>query len=237
MKPLRFLVASKCDAGEEIEWKDLMEWFVCAVIGLESAVTQSNGSFRFEWDDVVVDGFGTARIILSASHSDSSPPHSPQSFSDCITSLSQLFLDLIDQLSNLNCIPQHIEEPSRRNEISFLLHHLLHHLVNSGHLVPACDTSKFEAVLTEITTATSADISNELDLYHNFMWMTTPAYIAVNFLENEGLVENEDRLTDPEIDFRSPAFFSFSQLIEPALVQVSKQFDPSLYEEAGMGLV
>ncbi|KAK2955529.1 hypothetical protein BLNAU_9577 [Blattamonas nauphoetae] len=62
LKTLTSLIASKCEAGEEIEWKDLMEWFVCTVIGLESAVSESNGSFLFDWDDVVVDGLGTTRI-------------------------------------------------------------------------------------------------------------------------------------------------------------------------------
>ncbi|KAK2955480.1 hypothetical protein BLNAU_9527 [Blattamonas nauphoetae] len=232
MKPLTSLVASKCDVGEEIKYQDLIEWFVCAVIGLNSKASQCDGSFWFDWDDVVVDGFGTARINLSASRSDSSPPHSPQSFSDCITHLSLLFLVLIDQLSKSNCLPPHIEDTSRRNEISSLLRHLLHHLVNIGHLVPACDPSEFETVLTDITNAAPKHLSDDLDLYHNFLWMATPAYLAVNFLEIEGLANHVNRLTDSNFDYDSPKFTAFFRLIEPALVEVSKQFEPELFEEA-----
>ncbi|KAK2948344.1 hypothetical protein BLNAU_16690 [Blattamonas nauphoetae] len=64
MKTLKTLVASKCESGEEVEWQDLMEWFVCAVIGLKSKASWYTDSFWFDWEDVVVDGFGTARIKI-----------------------------------------------------------------------------------------------------------------------------------------------------------------------------
>ncbi|KAK2956633.1 hypothetical protein BLNAU_8474 [Blattamonas nauphoetae] len=62
LKTVTSLVTSKCESREKIEWNDLMEWFVCAVIGLYSKASCCNNSFWFDWDDVLVDGFGTARI-------------------------------------------------------------------------------------------------------------------------------------------------------------------------------
>ncbi|KAK2955475.1 hypothetical protein BLNAU_9522 [Blattamonas nauphoetae] len=74
--------------------------------------------------------------------------------------------------------------------------------------------------------------SYELDLYHNFMWMTEHAYGVVSSLETIGHANHVNRLTDSEDDYDSPAFFKFSQLIDRELVEVSKQFDPDLFEEA-----
>ncbi|KAK2946876.1 hypothetical protein BLNAU_18175 [Blattamonas nauphoetae] len=208
-----------------------MEWFVCAVIGLKWKASWFDDSFWFDWDHVLVDEFGTARITLFTSPSDASPANSPRSFSDGLSHLSLLFLDLIRQLSLSYCLPTLIEHPSRRNEISYLLRQLINHLVSTGHLVPACDPSEFNKVLTDITYITSDNISNDLDLYHSFMWMTTPAYIAMKMLEDD-YTKHTNRLTDTEFDFNSPTFTRFFRLVNHELVEVSKHFDPDLFEEA-----
>ncbi|KAK2946033.1 hypothetical protein BLNAU_19044 [Blattamonas nauphoetae] len=151
LKALSSFVTSICEAGDEIEWQVLMEWFECAVIGLESAALECKTSFRFDWDDVLVDGFGTARIKLSASHSDSSPPHSTQSYSDSIVSLSRLFLDSIRRLCCSNCLPTRIEHHFRENVISSVLGHFINYLISSGHVVPACASSKLEEIIGELS--------------------------------------------------------------------------------------
>ncbi|KAK2955537.1 hypothetical protein BLNAU_9585 [Blattamonas nauphoetae] len=195
MTTLRSFVASKCGAGEEVEWKDLMEWFVCAVIGLDSKASQCDGSFSFDWDDVVVDGFGTVRINLSSSHSDSSPPHSPPSFTDGLIHLSRLFLNLIDQLSKSNCLTKRIEPYLRKNLSLLVICYFVFYLVSTGHVVPACDTSK----LVELS---------------------------------DGLVNHSDWASRQELDLLSPQFRTFSQLLEPAVVQLSQQLDSDLFKEA-----
>ncbi|KAK2949824.1 hypothetical protein BLNAU_15219 [Blattamonas nauphoetae] len=232
VKTLRSLVASKCGTEGEVEWQDLMEWFVCAVIGLKSKVSQSDGSFWFDWDDVVVDGFGTARINLFASHSDSSPPHSQQSFSDCLASLSQLFFDMIDQLSNSNCLPTRIEHFFRRKMMISILHHLIDHLVGTGHVVPACSASMFEEIVSYIINSFFDSIPTGISVVDDFM--SLPYYILqiVKTMEAVDIVENEVRLTGPLGDFPSSQFEQFVDLVNCEIVQVRKQYDPDLLEEA-----
>ncbi|KAK2947523.1 hypothetical protein BLNAU_17543 [Blattamonas nauphoetae] len=55
-------VTKKSEAEEVIEWKDLMEWFVSAVLGLESKASSHDSLEPFEWGHVMIDEFGTARI-------------------------------------------------------------------------------------------------------------------------------------------------------------------------------
>ncbi|KAK2940029.1 hypothetical protein BLNAU_25061 [Blattamonas nauphoetae] len=74
MTPLSSFLASTCESGEDIEWQNLMEWFVCAAIGLESTSLWCNDSFWLDWDDVVVDSFGISRINMFHSPACLSPP-------------------------------------------------------------------------------------------------------------------------------------------------------------------
>ncbi|KAK2948989.1 hypothetical protein BLNAU_16095 [Blattamonas nauphoetae] len=232
VKTLRSLIASKCAAGEEVEWQDLMEWFVCAVIGLDSKRSQSNRSFWFDWDDVVVDGFGTARINLSASHSDSSPPHSPQSFSDGVTRLSQLFLEFVKDLSTSNCLSLLTEQYSPNNMLLSILHHLIHHLVNVGHLIPDCDPSEFEKIVGHFINKYIDSKGFHLDMIDDLRLIPLFTYILVSTLEDQVYVLSEDRLTDTDIDTESPKYSTFLHLIAPAFIEIKKQFDPDVFEEA-----
>ncbi|KAK2945960.1 hypothetical protein BLNAU_19104 [Blattamonas nauphoetae] len=231
MKTLKTLVASKREAGEEIKWQDLMEWFVCAVIGLESAVLECRGSFWFDWDDVVVDGFGTARIKLPASHSNSSPPHSPQSFSEGIALLSLLFLDLIDRFSLSDCLPTRLRDHFRDIVFSSVLHHIIQYLVDTGHLIPACDESEFDEIVSGFINNYMKFLADETDSFDASM-ITAIAIHVVTGLENEGVANPIFRLTDRVFDPRSPRHIAFMQLVEPALVEVSQLYDPELFEEA-----
>ncbi|KAK2955534.1 hypothetical protein BLNAU_9582 [Blattamonas nauphoetae] len=229
---LRSLVASKCEAGEEVEWKDLMEWFVCTVIGLDSKASQSNGSFWFDWDDVVVDGFGTVRINLFASHSASSPPHSQQSFSDGIASLSLFFLDFSHRLSTSNCLPKQIEQHFQQNVISSIIHQLFDHLAITGHVVLTCDPSKFEEIVNDWINMFPNNSPNPFDLFDDPMWVTMILYGIIHAMEQGDLTNHIIRLTDTEFDLHSPQLTQFKELFEPALVEVRKRFDPYLFEEA-----
>ncbi|KAK2940110.1 hypothetical protein BLNAU_24980 [Blattamonas nauphoetae] len=65
------ILASTCESGEDIEWQNLMEWFVCAAIGLESTSLWCNDSFWLDWDDVVVDSLSLHCLV---SRSDSMTP-------------------------------------------------------------------------------------------------------------------------------------------------------------------
>ncbi|KAK2945980.1 hypothetical protein BLNAU_19124 [Blattamonas nauphoetae] len=232
MQTLTTLIASKREAGEEINWDDLMEWFVCAVIGLESAVLQSGESSWFDWDDVVVDGFGTTRIKLPASHSNSSPLHSPQSFSEAISHLSRLFLDLIDRFSLSDCLPKRIEQHFRDNVILSVLRHIIQYLVNTGHLVLTCEPSEFESIFHFIINYQKTSIPDETYFYNDSTWMTITAYRVIRHLEDMGIANPIERLTDPSGDFRSSQFEKISDLVHPAIVEVSQLFDPDLFEEA-----
>ncbi|KAK2963714.1 hypothetical protein BLNAU_1280 [Blattamonas nauphoetae] len=230
-KTLRSLVASKCEAGEEVEWHDLMEWFVCSVIGLNSKASWYNESFWFDWDDVVVDGFGTARINLFASHSSSSPPRSSQSFSDGITSLSQLFLDLIDHLSSSNCLPTRIEQHFRENVISSILRHLIDHLVITDRLVLTCDPSDFEELVRGFVGYAITSVPNDISL-SDLMWAILFMNTWVHYMENHGFANPTVRLTTLELDLLTPQFTEFKELLEPELDEVKKYFDQKLIEEA-----
>ncbi|KAK2943934.1 hypothetical protein BLNAU_21137 [Blattamonas nauphoetae] len=233
VKSLTSLVASKCESGEEVEWKELMEWFVCAVIGLNSKGLESNGSFWFDWDDVVVDGFGTARINLSPSHSDSSPLHSPQSFSGCITRLSLLFLDFIDQLSISKCLPKLVEQPSKKTVISSVIRHLMHLLINTGNLILTCDTLTFENTVTNIVnSSTNYLVQYDRDLTDTMMLSVQHVYDEIFSMEQQGLVKHADRLNDSAIPYFGPYHGEFADLFDPELAKMRKQFDPDLYTDA-----
>ncbi|KAK2949857.1 hypothetical protein BLNAU_15252 [Blattamonas nauphoetae] len=209
-----------------------MEWFVCSVIELKSKVSEWNGSFWFDWDDVVVDGFGTARIKLSASHSDSSPPHSPQSFSDCIASLSKLFLHVIDQLYDSDCLQKSIEQHSRENVLLNVIFDLISYLNNKGCVFPVCCQDEFRCSVEELTLMYMKVVPEDLDLSTDLVWMVEGAYQVVHIMETVGIVENEDRLTDPENDPRSPEFSYFLDLINSELERICKRYDPDLFKEA-----
>ncbi|KAK2948349.1 hypothetical protein BLNAU_16695 [Blattamonas nauphoetae] len=231
-KTLESLIASKCEIGEEAEWQDLMEWFVCAVIGLNSRASWISDSFWFDWDDVLVDGFGTTRINLFTSHSDSSHPHSPQSFSDCITHLSLLFLSLIDQLSTSNCLSKRTAHHSPKNVVLSVLHHLIDHLVNTGHLIPASDPSAFKAHISNVLALYITHFPDDQSLVGDWKWMVVIAYTLVHTSEDIGITNPTVRLTDTEADLRSPQFTRFVQLLDNELVEMKKQFDPKMIEEA-----
>ncbi|KAK2948504.1 hypothetical protein BLNAU_16573 [Blattamonas nauphoetae] len=235
VKTLRSFVASKCEAGEEVEWKDLMEWFVCAVIGLESAISESNGSFWFDWDDVVVDGFGTARIILSASHSDSSPPHSPQSFSDGIVSLSLLFLTLIDTISTSNCLSKRIEPYFRKNLSRVVIRHFVHHLVNTGQLVPGRDPSKLEELVYSYFDRDTSFVdwmSTDRDgLLEHLLSISRSTSVFLLF-HAKSLVNRINWASNQDVYFLLPQYRTFTELLEPEVVKMSKQFDSDIFQEA-----
>ncbi|KAK2963637.1 hypothetical protein BLNAU_1202 [Blattamonas nauphoetae] len=231
-KTLRSLVASKCETGEEVEWQDLMEWFVCAVIGLNSRASWISDSFLFDWDDVVVDGFGTARINVFASHSDSSPPHSPQSFSDGIIHLSLLFLSLIGQLSTSNCLSKRTEQHSPTNVISSVIHHLIDHLVTIGHLIPPCDPSEFTTLVKSALAAYVEPLPDDPSWFDDWKWITVHAYCFVKYFEDEGMADHSVRLTDADADPCSQLVTKFIQLLDPVLDEVKKRFDPKMIEEA-----
>ncbi|KAK2963639.1 hypothetical protein BLNAU_1204 [Blattamonas nauphoetae] len=231
-KTLRSFVGSKCETDEEIEWHDLMEWFVCTVIGLNSKASWYNDSFLFDWDDVVVDVFGTARINIFASHSDSSPPHSPQSFSDCITHLSFHFILLIDQLSTSNCLPKHLEEHSPKQVVLSVLHHLFRHLVNTGHLIPTWDPSEFNALVSSVIATYVEHLPDDPNFFDDWKWMAVIVHALILPLENAGVANHSRRLTDSDADPLSPRLVQFIQLLDPELVEMKKRFDPNLIEEA-----
>ncbi|KAK2955479.1 hypothetical protein BLNAU_9526 [Blattamonas nauphoetae] len=222
-KTLRSLVASKCETGEELKWMDLMEWFVCAVIGLNSKGFCCNNSFWFDWDDVVVDGFGTARINLSASRSDSFPPNSPQSLSNAIADLSLLFLVLIDQLSQSNCLPKRLELHSRINVISTVLRHLLSQVVGTDHLDLACDPSDFEEIVNTCANKFINSIPSHLSLNEHLICMTMDFASALNDLSNLDSENHTDQLADTENDHHSPSLTHFLQLLDPDLFEEAKR--------------
>ncbi|KAK2940027.1 hypothetical protein BLNAU_25059 [Blattamonas nauphoetae] len=233
MKPLSSFVASTCESGEEIEWKDLMEWFVCAAIGLESTALWCNDSFLFDWSDVVVDSFGIARINMFHSPACSSPPPSPQSFTDGISCLSQLFLDLIRQLCSSTNLPSHFDQNYRNNVVSSILSRLIHHLVSTGHLVPIDDTSTFEELVRGATDICADMIIHDTSMIDDCMWMTNLTYSLVASLERTGFVHDTVRLTDPDVDLHSPQFQQFSILLDPETEKLRREFDGELFEEAG----
>ncbi|KAK2943936.1 hypothetical protein BLNAU_21139 [Blattamonas nauphoetae] len=232
VKSLTSLVASKCESGEEVEWKELMEWFVCAVIGLNSKGLESNGSFWFDWDDVVVDGFGTARINLSASNSKSYPFYSPQSFSIGFVRMSRLFLNCIHRLSKANCLPKQINLYSRQHLMLQIFRDLIDRLVRTGHIVPACDPSKFEEIVSEHTSKFMKLNPTALNMVDNLRWMVQGAYSIVHLLETVGLVNHPVRVTDSEADPRSPHYQQFTKIVDPEVDKLITQFHQEVFQEA-----
>ncbi|KAK2961609.1 hypothetical protein BLNAU_3407 [Blattamonas nauphoetae] len=229
---LTSLIASKCESEEEVEWKDLLEWFVCAVIGLESKASCYDNSFSFGGDDVVVDRFGTARINLFASHSHSSPPHSPRSFSDSITRLSQLFIDFIDQLSTSNCLSKRTDQHFLHILIPSILRHLLHHLVSTDCVVLNCDPSTFDDIVDEGAKGCIETIPDDLGVYDTFQWILLHAYLTVLKLENQELVNPSDRITDKELNILSPKIIQFTKMLDPELIKLRKPINSDCFEEA-----
>ncbi|KAK2960726.1 hypothetical protein BLNAU_4381 [Blattamonas nauphoetae] len=205
MKTLSSFVTSKCEAGEAIEWKDLMAWFMCAVIGLESRASSREDLSDFAWDDVVIDESGTAQIILRTSHSGSSPPPSPKSFSADLASLSKLFLSLIRE--SLNIFDTMCTEK----------------------LVLVCAQSVFEGKLREFSVKRIQKYPNDLDLPGTLHTLIKKIYKHVFKLENEGLINPTGHMTEIDCDYQSP---EFTITFEPELVKLKEQFDPDLFEEA-----
>ncbi|KAK2939858.1 hypothetical protein BLNAU_25232 [Blattamonas nauphoetae] len=199
-------VTSKCEAEKVIEWKDLMEWFVCSVIGLDSKVSWLADSFSFGWGDVILDGSGTARINLFPSPSDSSPPHSTQSFSAAISNLSHLFLVLIGQCSMSNCLPERINPHFRDKLVPTVFLRLINHLIDTDRIVPIFEPSDLDEVIGETINNCNKELDNGLGLHDALLWIVAMVYVLVNIIENAGLVSHTVRLTDPEFDYHSPLF-------------------------------
>ncbi|KAK2949335.1 hypothetical protein BLNAU_15715 [Blattamonas nauphoetae] len=225
MKSLTSLLASICEAGVGLEWQDLMECFVCAVIGLESKASWSDNMFHFDWDDVIVDGNGTTRISEV-------PPSPPQSFSAGMTSLSHLFLAWIEQLSESACLPSRINQHSRDNLVPRVLFHILNHLVIYGHVVPICDASKQAEIVGSVSESSIAKMPYSLSLFDALLWLLQYAYLVVNEMEDRGLVDHSVRLTDLDCDVNSPQYKQFVKILEPELAHLRTLFDPDLFEEA-----
>ncbi|KAK2943248.1 hypothetical protein BLNAU_21820 [Blattamonas nauphoetae] len=232
MKTLTSFLPSICETGVELEWQDLMECFVCAVIGLESKSTWCDGMFSFDWDDVFVDGHGTTRINMFTSHSGESPPPSPQPFSADMTSLSNLFLALIEQLSVPACLPSNIDKHFRDNLIPFVLRRLINLIISTGHVVPIFDPSQINAIVRQLTDAFNEQLPSQLGLFDTLMWMPTFVYLGVHGLESNGLTKHKERLTDIDCLSSSPQYKQFSKLLDPELAAMRQQFDSNLFEEA-----
>ncbi|KAK2948566.1 hypothetical protein BLNAU_16465 [Blattamonas nauphoetae] len=188
IKTLSSFVTSKCETKEVIEWNDLIEWFVCGVIGIDSKTLSREDLVDFDWDDVLIDGFGTARISILPSNAGSSPPQSPQSFSEDISSLSLLFVALIEQLSTSNCLPPRVEQHFLSNLLPSVLLHLISHLIGTGSLVPRCGRSKIEELVHEVINYNWV-ILNELLLAYYFcvrqeICHTIPTVSIYNFFQH-----------------------------------------------------
>ncbi|KAK2950150.1 hypothetical protein BLNAU_14952 [Blattamonas nauphoetae] len=232
MKTLSSFVTSKCEAKEVIEWKDLMEWFVCSVMGLDTKASSQEELADFDRDDIFLDQFGTARINLVPSQSSASTPHSPQSFSDSIVSLSQLFLDLVSQLSSSNCLSERINQHFLENLFPFVLRHLTRHLINTGTLVPIHEHSAMDDVASYIANGYLKIIPNDLSFADAFQWMMSREYFLIHFMEDNELVDHRVRLTDTARNNQSPQFTIFTKMLTPEIEKLKKQFDPDLFEEA-----
>ncbi|KAK2960723.1 hypothetical protein BLNAU_4378 [Blattamonas nauphoetae] len=217
IQTLSSLVTSKCEAKEVIEWKDLMEWFVCAVIGLYSKALCGDDLPGFDWDDVVIDEFGIVWINIFPSNPDSSLPPSPHSFSVDLANLSKLFLFLIDRISATDCLDRHLDKHFLNTLIPSILQYLIRHLISTGALIPVCGLSEMEELVRESINACHATLPNDLNLDDCLKWIMREVLIRVYSLE-----------ADPH----SPTFTNFTKLLEPALIEIRKHFDPDLYEEA-----
>ncbi|KAK2948995.1 hypothetical protein BLNAU_16101 [Blattamonas nauphoetae] len=197
-----------------------MEWFVCAVIGLNSKGSENNDSFWFDWDDVVVDEFGTARINLSASHSDSSPPHSPQSFSDGIASLSKLFLDLIHQLSKSDRRFSRSKRSSNNWRLRWMDQMRIRHRLHF-HLPPSPHTSLAAHLNSSPRTHSSSPHFRQetlqlLDILHTLLTSPPPPSLH--------------KQTLPELTPFDLSYHRIS-LIQPDPVNLNEKFDSSLFDE------
>ncbi|KAK2959931.1 hypothetical protein BLNAU_5128 [Blattamonas nauphoetae] len=248
MTSLSSYVTSKCEAKEEIEWNDLMEWFVCAVIGIESKASCVDSLEAFDWDHVMVDRLGIARIIVVPSNSGSSPPNSTQSFSEDISSLSLLFFSLIEHLSTSKCLSKHVEKHQRNNLIHYVLHHLINHLISTDTLVPICDQSKIEELINNMINTNMHSLTDIVDLPETLLILRKWAYILVHYMEVNDFIDTTVRLTNPAIDaeIQTPQrplnhneqelYWSqlehFETLIDPEFVKIGKQYDSDLYEDA-----
>ncbi|KAK2955440.1 hypothetical protein BLNAU_9668 [Blattamonas nauphoetae] len=231
-KTLASLVASKCEDREVVEWTALLEWFICAVIGLESKASLCGELFHFDWDDVMVDELGTVRIHLSASHSGSSPPHSPQTFSDGVVRLSQLFLDLIRQLSLSNCLSKIIDKHFIVNMVPSLLHHFINHLIVTGTLLPTCHQCEIDKIVKMCIPDDNDPMLIDFDLQKFMLGMIANVYTVVHILENKGLVNTTVRLTEIKVHDNSPQYHKFVTLLHPEFTEIKAQFDQDLFEEA-----
>ncbi|KAK2956572.1 hypothetical protein BLNAU_8412 [Blattamonas nauphoetae] len=214
-----------------------MEWFVCAAIGLESKASCVDSLEAFDWDHVMVDRLGIARIILITFQSDSCPLPSPQSFSNDMSSLSLLFIALIDQLATSNSLSTSVDLNIRDHLISTIIHRLFNHLTSTNHVVLNCSPADVEPALT-LFTLESQKLLNNRDVFDIFHRTTVGLYAIVHTLENNGFSKPTIRLTDSRIDLFSPDlpksanFTDFMKLLEPELVKLKKEFDPELFGEA-----
>ncbi|KAK2941180.1 hypothetical protein BLNAU_23894 [Blattamonas nauphoetae] len=169
---------------------------------------------------------------LFPSPSDSSPPHSTQSFSAAISNLSHLFLVLIGQCSMSNCLPERINPHFRDKLVPTVFLRLINHLIDTDRIVPIFEPSDLDEVIGETINNCNKELDNGLGLHDALLWIVAMVYVLVNIIENAGLVSHTVRLTDPEFDYHSPLFTRFTQLLEPELNEFRRQFDPDLYEEA-----
>ncbi|KAK2958390.1 hypothetical protein BLNAU_6660 [Blattamonas nauphoetae] len=160
----------------------------------------------------------------------------PECAEDVLNSLHRypllLFLVLISQLSISDCLQERMDSHFKTNLLTTVLLRLIDHLIDTDTLVPICDESEIEEIVSEYENISDKTLPNTLNLPDALLRIVVHLYEIVQHLENEDLVSHTVRLTDPEIDPRSPKFTHFTQLLEPELDELRKQFDPVLYEEA-----
>ncbi|KAK2950592.1 hypothetical protein BLNAU_14484 [Blattamonas nauphoetae] len=224
MTALMSFVASKCEAKAVVEWKDLMEWFVCAVIGLDSKVSQTDEWFWFAPDELMVDECEITQLS-------SSPPHSPQSFSAAIVSLSKFFLSLLDQLTASNRLPHRVEDHFRDNLIPSVLRRLINHLFSTGTLIPICDQSKIDDLVNEMINSCLQSLPSTLGLSDTLIRMIGKIYDLVHQMEINNLTDTTVRLSGIDSESHPLKLRQFLRFYEPELIKISKQYDPTVFDD------
>ncbi|KAK2955764.1 hypothetical protein BLNAU_9300 [Blattamonas nauphoetae] len=232
MKTLSSYVTSKCEAKEVIEWKDLMEWFVCAVIGLELKASSREKLAEFDWDDVMIDELGILRIIVVPSNVSSSPPNSPQSFSDDISSLSLLFISLIEQLSTSACLSKRIDQHFQPNLLASVLPRLMNYLIKTGYVFPVRTPLVINKLIAELIKFTNTNLPKDVSLFDAFLMLPVFVDSAVHGMESGGFVVTNVNPSAHSVKSDALNSTRFGIILEPELVAIRKQFDPELFEEA-----
>ncbi|KAK2946393.1 hypothetical protein BLNAU_18644 [Blattamonas nauphoetae] len=130
-----------------------------------------------------------------------------------------------------DCLSERLDEHFQAILIPSLLFRLINHLINTGHVVPTCASSVLEGLVYRAVSSHHSSL-NAPSFFDAVLWIVTHAYIIVQVMENQGLVDHKVRLTDIPFNVHSPQFTEFRKLLDPELVEIRKQYTPDLFEEA-----